>query len=135
MLAAGTIVGEPEMIAMRDDATIGRVRVLSPLTDESPTGVSAASYGMSLATNKAIEVGEAVGVIAAQSIGEPGTQLTMRTFHTGGVAGKDFGPGVFRALLNCSRLASLRARPRWPGFPASCGLPKMRGAAGGHGVG
>ena len=98
VLAAGTIVGEPEMIAMRDDATIGRVRVLSPLTDESPTGVSAASYGMSLATNKAIEVGEAVGVIAAQSIGEPGTQLTMRTFHTGGVAGKDLAGGLPRVV-------------------------------------
>ena len=98
VLAAGTIVGEPEMIAMRDDATIGRVRVLSPLTDESPTGISAASYGMSLATNKAIEVGEAVGVIAAQSIGEPGTQLTMRTFHTGGVAGKDLAGGLPRVV-------------------------------------
>jgi DNA-directed RNA polymerase subunit beta' len=57
----------------------------------SPTTPSSASlrlcYGMSLATGKDIEVGEAVGVIAAQSIGEPGTQLTMRTFHTGGVAG------------------------------------------------
>ena len=98
VLAAGTIVGEPEMIAMRDDATIDRVRVLSPLTDESPIGVSAASYGMSLATNKAIEVGEAVGVIAAQSIGEPGTQLTMRTFHTGGVAGKDLAGGLPRVV-------------------------------------
>ncbi len=98
VLAAGSIVGEPEMIALRDDTTIDRVRVLSPLTDESPTGVSAASYGMSLATNKAIEVGEAVGVIAAQSIGEPGTQLTMRTFHTGGVAGKDLAGGLPRVV-------------------------------------
>ena len=98
VFAAGMIVGEPEMIAMRDDTTIDRVRVLSPLTDESPTGVSAASYGMSLATNKAIEVGEAVGVIAAQSIGEPGTQLTMRTFHTGGVAGKDLAGGLPRVV-------------------------------------
>ncbi len=61
--------------------------MLSPLTDDSERGISAASYGTSLATGKTIEPGEAVGVIAAQSIGEPGTQLTMRTFHTGGVAG------------------------------------------------
>ena len=60
---------------------------MSPLTDDSDVGISAASYGLSLATNKTIETGEAVGVIAAQSIGEPGTQLTMRTFHTGGIAG------------------------------------------------
>jgi len=84
---AGTIVDLETMVALRDDPTVNRVRVLSPLTDESELGISAASYGMSLATGKAIEVGEAVGVIAAQSIGEPGTQLTMRTFHTGGIAG------------------------------------------------
>ena len=56
--------------------TVTRVRVLSPLTDDSAIGHLGASYGLSLATGKAIEVGEAVGVIAAQSIGEPGTQLT-----------------------------------------------------------
>ncbi len=60
--------------------------MLSPLTDESEFGISRAAYGTSLATGKTIEPGEAVGVIAAQSIGEPGTQLTMRTFHTGGIA-------------------------------------------------
>jgi DNA-directed RNA polymerase subunit beta' len=63
--------------------------VLSPLTDDSSVGISAASYGLSLATGEIIELGEAVGVIAAQSIGEPGTQLTMRTFHTGGSASAD----------------------------------------------
>ena len=83
----GTLVGMEEMAAMRDDESVTSVRVLSPLTDESELGISAASYGLSLATGKGIEPGEAVGVIAAQSIGEPGTQLTMRTFHTGGVAG------------------------------------------------
>ncbi|MFM7069744.1 MAG: DNA-directed RNA polymerase subunit beta', partial [Actinomycetes bacterium] len=87
VLPRGTEVGEAEMIAMRDDEAVTEVRVLSPLTDESEFGISAASYGTSLATGKTIEPGEAVGVIAAQSIGEPGTQLTMRTFHTGGVAG------------------------------------------------
>jgi DNA-directed RNA polymerase subunit beta' len=98
VLAAGTIVGEIEMQLMRDDPEVDRVRVLSPLTDDSATGVSAASYGMSLATGKHIEVGEAVGVIAAQSIGEPGTQLTMRTFHTGGVVGKDLAGGLPRVV-------------------------------------
>ena len=83
----GTEIGEREMAALRDDPEVTEVRVLSPLTDDSERGISAASYGTSLATGKTIEPGEAVGVIAAQSIGEPGTQLTMRTFHTGGVAG------------------------------------------------
>ena len=98
VLVAGTIVGEVEMELMRDDPDVERVRVLSPLTDDSATGVSAASYGMSLATGKDIEIGEAVGVIAAQSIGEPGTQLTMRTFHTGGVVGKDLAGGLPRVV-------------------------------------
>ncbi len=87
VVAAGTIVDLALMERLRDDESITRVRVLSPLTDESELGISAASYGLSLATGKEIEEGEAVGVIAAQSIGEPGTQLTMRTFHTGGIAG------------------------------------------------
>ncbi len=83
---AGTVVDLDIMAAIRDDEKVNRVRVLSPLTDESELGISAACYGLSLATGKLIEIGEAVGVIAAQSIGEPGTQLTMRTFHTGGIA-------------------------------------------------
>jgi len=96
----GTIVGEDEMLALRDDPKVERVRVLSPLTDDSDQGVSGACYGMSLATGKPIEIGEAVGVIAAQSIGEPGTQLTMRTFHTGGVAaaGRDIAAGLPRVV-------------------------------------
>ena len=100
VLPAGTIVGEDEMLALRDDPEVDRVRVLSPLTDDSDQGVSPACYGMSLATGKPIEIGEAVGVIAAQSIGEPGTQLTMRTFHTGGVAaaGRDIAAGLPRVV-------------------------------------
>ncbi len=86
------------MEAMRDDPEVTRVRVLSPLTDDSELGISAAGYGMSLATGEPIEVGEAVGVIAAQSIGEPGTQLTMRTFHTGGIAGSDIAGGLPRVV-------------------------------------
>ena len=87
VVPAGTAVTLDVMATLRDDSAVDRVRVLSPLTDESEIGISAASYGVSLATGKSIEIGEAVGVIAAQSIGEPGTQLTMRTFHTGGIAG------------------------------------------------
>jgi len=98
VLPAGTLVGEEEMDKLRDDPEVNRVRVLSPLTDDSEFGVSAKAYGGSLATGNTIEVGEAVGVIAAQSIGEPGTQLTMRTFHTGGVAGSDIAGGLPRVV-------------------------------------
>jgi DNA-directed RNA polymerase subunit beta' len=94
----GTVVDMAIMEKLRDDPEVTRVRVLSPLTDDSVSGISAASYGMSLATGKAIEIGEAVGVIAAQSIGEPGTQLTMRTFHTGGIAGSDIAGGLPRVV-------------------------------------
>jgi DNA-directed RNA polymerase subunit beta' len=66
----------------------GRVEVRSPLSCELSQGICARCYGRDFATNGLVEVGEAVGIIAAQSIGEPGTQLTMRTFHTGGVAGQ-----------------------------------------------
>ena len=82
VMAAGTLVGDEELATLRDDPKVTRVQVLSPLTDNSEFGVAAKAYGGSLATRQMIEVGEAVGVIAAQSIGEPGTQLTMRTFHT-----------------------------------------------------
>ena len=86
------------MEALRDDASVDRLRVRSVLTCDAELGVCAMCYGRSLATGKMIELGEAVGVIAAQSIGEPGTQLTMRTFHTGGVAGKDIAGGLPRVV-------------------------------------
>jgi len=70
-------------------AGIEEVKVRSVLTCESRVGTRAKCYGRSLATGKLVDIGEAVGIIAAQSIGEPGTQLTMRTFHTGGVASAD----------------------------------------------
>jgi DNA-directed RNA polymerase subunit beta' len=98
VFAQATMISDPMSEAMRDDESITRVRTLSPLTDDSEFGISRASYGMSLATGGDIEIGEAVGVIAAQSIGEPGTQLTMRTFHTGGVAGKDIAGGLPRVV-------------------------------------
>jgi DNA-directed RNA polymerase subunit beta' len=77
-------------------AGISEVRVRSVLTCESAFGTCATCYGRSLATGKLVDVGEAVGIIAAQSIGEPGTQLTMRTFHTGGIAGEDITHGLPR---------------------------------------
>ncbi|MGH3648914.1 MAG: DNA-directed RNA polymerase subunit beta', partial [Micromonosporaceae bacterium] len=77
-------------------AGVDEVRMRSVLTCESKVGVCAACYGRSLPTGKLVDVGEAVGIIAAQSIGEPGTQLTMRTFHTGGVAGEDITQGLPR---------------------------------------
>ncbi|GAA1029261.1 DNA-directed RNA polymerase subunit beta' [Virgisporangium ochraceum] len=77
-------------------AGVDQIRVRSVLTCESKLGVCAACYGRSLPTGKTVDVGEAVGIIAAQSIGEPGTQLTMRTFHTGGVAGEDITQGLPR---------------------------------------
>ncbi|MFL6223623.1 MAG: DNA-directed RNA polymerase subunit beta', partial [Actinomycetes bacterium] len=77
-------------------AGVTDVRVRCVLTCESSLGTCAKCYGRSLASGKLVDVGEAVGIIAAQSIGEPGTQLTMRTFHTGGVAGEDITHGLPR---------------------------------------
>ena len=74
------------------------IRVRSVLTCESKVGTCAMCYGKSMATGKLVDVGEAIGIIAAQSIGEPGTQLTMRTFHTGGVAGDDITHGLPRIV-------------------------------------
>jgi len=98
VLEKNRILDDADVASLRDDATINRVRVRSVLTCDAELGVCALCYGRSLATGKAIELGEAVGVIAAQSIGEPGTQLTMRTFHTGGVAGKDIAGGLPRVV-------------------------------------
>ncbi len=86
-----------EEIAGRiDEAGVDEVLVRSPLTCEARYGVCRACYGRNLATGEMVGSGEAVGIIAAQSIGEPGTQLTMRTFHTGGVAGLDITAGLPR---------------------------------------
>ncbi len=80
---------DEEVAAEIEDAGIETVVIRSVLTCRTRHGVCARCYGRNLATGQMVEVGEAVGIIAAQSIGEPGTQLTMRTFHTGGVAGVD----------------------------------------------
>ena len=127
IILAGTMVGDAELAALRDDPEVTRVRVLSPLSDDSASGITAASYGMSLATGKLIEQGEAVGVIAAQSIGEPGTQLTMRTFHTGGVAGaQDIAGGLPRVV----ELFEARTPKGKATLARQAGVVRIRGEAG-----
>src|SRR3954452_1171281 len=98
VLPRNTEVGELEVRTLATDPGVSRVRVRSVLTCDSLSGVCAACYGMMLATGKLVDQGEAVGIIAAQSIGEPGTQLTMRTFHTGGIAGEDITHGLPRVV-------------------------------------
>jgi DNA-directed RNA polymerase subunit beta' len=96
------IAKEGDMLTPRQaqkiiDAGITKVKIRSVLTCKSKTGVCAKCYGKNLATGTLVNIGEAVGIIAAQSIGEPGTQLTMRTFHAGGVAsGSDITQGLPR---------------------------------------
>ena len=95
------IVQAGEMIQEFDadkivDAGIEYLKIRTPLNCKAKKGICAKCYGRNLATGKEVNVGEAVGIIAAQSIGEPGTQLTMRTFHTGGVAGGDITQGLPR---------------------------------------
>jgi len=86
LLEGGKLIDE-EAVAKIEDTLITSVEVRSPLTCETKKGICVSCYGRNLATGKAVQIGEAVGVVAAQSIGEPGTQLTLRTFHVGGVAG------------------------------------------------
>jgi len=90
----GSDLGDPAIEALLE-AGIQKVRVRSVLTCDTGTGVCATCYGRSMATGKLVDIGEAVGIVAAQSIGEPGTQLTMRTFHQGGV-GEDITGGLPR---------------------------------------
>ena len=98
----GELLFDTDHMLMPEDADvleahdIHKAYIRSVLTCEARTGVCAKCYGINLAIGKPVNAGEAVGVIAAQSIGEPGTQLTMRTFHTGGVAGDDITQGLPR---------------------------------------
>src|SRR5699024_8740703 len=85
---AGSEVGDV-LIAQMVAAGVRKIKIRSVLTCDSAVGTCAQCYGRSLATGQLVDIGEAVGIIAAQSIGEPGTQLTMRTFHSGGVASAD----------------------------------------------
>ena len=99
VLDAGTLLEEKE-IAVLESAGVDRVVVRSVITCESRYGVCAQCYGRDLARGHRVNVGEAVGVIAAQSIGEPGTQLTMRTFHIGGAASSAAAVGSVEAKTN-----------------------------------
>ena len=101
----GTEIGRAELAdivaGVRDDHEKGdeiKVPVRSVLKCEAPSGVCQACYGRAMATGALAQIGDAVGIVAAQSIGEPGTQLTMRTFHTGGVAGADITHGLPRVV-------------------------------------
>ncbi|MEJ6792289.1 MAG: DNA-directed RNA polymerase subunit beta' [Lacinutrix sp.] len=86
IVEAGSLI-EEDIAAAIEASPIDAVEVRSPLSCEAKKGICAQCYGRNLATNKMVQRGEAVGVVAAQSIGEPGTQLTLRTFHVGGIAG------------------------------------------------
>ena len=86
VINAGQEITE-DIVKIIETLPIDKVEVRSPLTCEAKKGICAKCYGRNLATGKMVQIGEAVGVIAAQSIGEPGTQLTLRTFHVGGIAG------------------------------------------------
>ena len=96
VLVKGNTMIDEESAQRIIDAGINEVVIRSLFTCETKDGVCAHCYGRNLATGKLVDVGEAVGIMAAQSIGEPGTQLTMRTFHTGGVAGSDITQGLPR---------------------------------------
>jgi DNA-directed RNA polymerase subunit beta' len=119
-----------KVVALLKAADVETVKIRSVFTCDALTGVCAACYGVSLATNQPVELGEAIGIIAAQSIGEPGTQLTMRTFHTGGAASATTKRTILKSIggqkVRVERLISyditqgltgvtdlLEARPGW----------------------
>ncbi len=95
-LRQGFVLDREAVNGLYEVDSVTEIRVRSPLTDTSRHGISRLSYGIDLATGSLVEPGTAVGIMAAQSIGEPGTQLTMRTFHTGGIAGEDITHGLPR---------------------------------------
>ena len=96
-LVKGTYI-DAEVLDGIGKSGVDEVYVLTPFNSLNPESMDPLCYGFSLATGKPVEVGEAVGIISAQSIGEPGTQLTMRTFHTGGVVGLDITSGLPRIV-------------------------------------
>ncbi|WBW97986.1 DNA-directed RNA polymerase subunit beta' [Oceanirhabdus sp. W0125-5] len=96
VLVEDNVYMDSELAQKVVDAGIEKVEIRSVFTCKSRHGVCSKCYGMNMATGSKIDIGEAVGIIAAQSIGEPGTQLTMRTFHTGGIAGGDITQGLPR---------------------------------------
>ncbi|WP_343318433.1 DNA-directed RNA polymerase subunit beta' [Arthrobacter sp. TMP15] len=107
LAVAGADVGDV-LIDKLFAAGIEEIKVRSVLTCESTVGTCALCYGRSLATGKTVDIGEAVGIIAAQSIGEPGTQLTMRTFHTGGAVSASRGEDITQGLPRIQELFEAR---------------------------
>lgn len=99
LVSAGEEITE-EVVELINQAPLESVEVRSPLTCEAKKGICGKCYGRNLSTNKMVQKGEAVGVVAAQSIGEPGTQLTLRTFHVGGIAGNISEENKLEAKLN-----------------------------------
>ncbi len=104
LVASGELIDERKADAIQE-AGVGKMRIRSPLTCEAEDGVCAMCYGRDLARGTMVNIGEAVGIIAAQSIGEPGTQLTMRTFHIGGVA-----QGGQQSFLEASQAGNVEFR-------------------------
>jgi DNA-directed RNA polymerase subunit beta' len=102
IIANGEVLFKKGHLITKDDALVvenagvEEVKVYSPLTCQSLHGICQKCYGLDMGRNKKVDLGEAVGIVAAQAIGEPGTQLTMRTFHAGGVAGTDITQGLPR---------------------------------------
>ncbi len=96
LLHSKDVMMMPEDAGKFEDAGVEKIYIRTVLGCRARSGVCAKCYGMNMATSKEVDLGEAVGIIAAQSIGEPGTQLTMRTFHSGGVAGDDITQGLPR---------------------------------------
>ncbi len=96
VIVPGDVYMSPEMADKVEKSGVKKVKIRSVFTCDCKYGVCAKCYGMDMGTAQKIGIGEAVGIVAAQSIGEPGTQLTMRTFHTGGVAGSDITQGLPR---------------------------------------
>jgi DNA-directed RNA polymerase subunit beta' len=99
IVAAGSEVDEAAIVRI-EAAGIEKVLIRSPLTCESRRGICVKCYGRDLARGATVSLGEAVGIIAAQSIGEPGTQLTMRTFHLGGAASKAVEQSIYTARFD-----------------------------------
>src|SRR5688500_3079170 len=94
----GQMIGREDLVKLVEQDKVEQVAVRSVLKCQAQTGVCQQCYGVAPATGQMVQIGDAVGIIAAQSIGEPGTQLTMRTFHTGGVAGADITHGLPRVV-------------------------------------
>jgi DNA-directed RNA polymerase beta' subunit len=110
------------------NAGIKEVEIRSLFTCQTKDGVCQHCYGQNMATGKLVDVGEAVGIMAAQSIGEPGTQLTMRVFHTGGMAGTDITQG-FRVFRNSLKRATRKAKPSSARSLAKSAISRISAAA------